>query len=533
MNDDSGTKTQQPKKVVVKIPLNKLSPQLISQLRGSREPEQLEQSSPIRTRSRTRSQTRLQWQAKPQQTTTTAAEKKWIAGPAPTARGRPLVRRFSRVSSTSANSTASKASSRSSSRSSSSSSSGSSSSGRSSSNSSRSSNSSWSSVSSNHSGPRVWYPSEIVSGPPRTNGRREDTASEKSLTLALSESSDVEHDHQVQNDHEDANNESLETCSTSSTVQIEDNPISAEGTEATTHFIPATPRYNPTKIIEDDDEVFVNPTTGNPVTSTVTSKPNDMVLNTPAYVPATPKWCPDEGVCPPGRCKGTKDHSHHNHNSNPELTNMAMTSTPTTTTNTSLTRNTELQPTPFQTPPPSVTYSSTTLTPEHCLTPPATSSADPASPIQPPDLFKDDVNKPTKKAIPPPQPVKPNEFRTLEMDYIGVRSVLQVPPCNSQNWSDDEGDNENEKDNKTGDWSDCEQQWSEDEDGFPKITTFKNLYHKARAQMTPMTPRMTPRVMMTPRTTVATTNPAILPAMTPRSQLCVDFLDNIGFEFKL
>ena len=115
------------------------------------------------------------------------------------------------------------------------------------------------------------------------------------------------------------------------------------------------------------------------------------------------------------------------------------------------------------------------------------------------------------------------------MDYIGVRSVLQVPPCNSQNWSDDEGDNENEKDNKTGDWSDCEQQWSEDEDGFPKITTFKNLYHKARAQMTPMTPR----VMMTPRTTVATTNPAILPAMTPRSQLCVDFLDNIGFEFKL
>ena len=252
------------------------------------------------------------------------------------------------------------------------------------------------------------------------------------MTLALSESSDNGSDHEEQVQEDDAHNEeeTFAPCSTSN----HPNPLTTQDDVTEVSYVPATPRYQPSNIIADEHEVFVNPTV-----SPVTSKPStDTVLNTPAYVPATPKWCPDEGICPPGRCKGTKTHTH----THTELTNMAMTSTNTTAT-TSLTRTELQQPTPFQTPPPSVTYSSSAPTPEHppftCLTP----AGSVASPIQPPDLFKDD-DKP-RKSLAPPKPSALNDFSTLDkslvQDWLGERAVLQVPNSTETLWSDDDGDN--------------------------------------------------------------------------------------------
>ena len=439
------------KKVVVKISLNKLSSKLISQLRGEKSNKEIEEAgqSPIRTRSHTRSQTKSKL--------ATESQENWIPGPARTARGRPLVRRFSRVSTSSSIASSSSMSSMSSrSRSSSSSSSS-----RSRSNSSQSSRgSSCGSVSSRHSsGARVWSPTESTTNkPPSIKSNRSnskvDTVSEHSLNLALSESSDNEG-----SIHE----------------QIQ-------------------------KIIDDaeDDEVFVNP---EPVAINTVASKSSTVLNTPIHVPATPgrDWTSDGTFCPaPER----QQPLHKSNSNNIELTNLS---------NTSLTARTEVpQPTPFQTPPPSVSYSSSAPTPEHtqvtCMTP---SDSEVASPIQPPDLFKDDEAR-------APMVIN-DDFRTLDKsvvkDWLGQRAVLKVPESNHKNWSDDEGDNDKEG----SDWSDAA--WSEDDE--PKPQSFSQLFNSTRAYMTPrMTPQMTPQ----------TTNRSILPPMTPRSQEISQILDSLAYS---
>lgn len=305
----------------VRISLEKLSPQLIEQLRKS--------------------------------TRTRPAREKWIvSGPAVTARGRRTTRRIS-ISSSSSSSESSAASSRSSSSSSASS--------RSSSRSSNSSGSSRSSRSSSRSttdgrsressGARIWKPGGDQGDRPhkitaRTSSQesiQQSEASSAPLTLALTDDEDIED------------------------IKLPD--ISDIMTE------------------NDVAEIFASPPAP-PQTSSDIEKPRpETILNTPMYnpatpmsVPATPKWCPDGAVCPPGRCKAT-----HN-----ELTLMS----------TTLPRNDFCLATPFQTPPPSVTYSSHTNTPEyleHAQDTPLESDACPMSPIQPPDLFRDEDEPPPSK----------------------------------------------------------------------------------------------------------------------------------------
>ena len=317
-----------------------------------------------------------------------------------------------------------------------------------------------------------------------------ETGSEKSLTLALSESSEDE-----------------------GSVHEKIQKIIDQGSD---HESSGT---NELKIVEDadddDDEVFVNPT---PVINPIASK-SSTVLNTPVHVPATPgrDWTSDGTFCPaPERQLQNKSNPN-----NTELTNLANTSLTTRPTP-------ELpQPTPFQTPPPSVSYSSSAPTPEHpqmtCISAPTPehpmtpADSEVASPIQPPDLFKDD------EEVKPRAPmVISDEFRTLDKsvvkDWLGQRAVLKLPESTHNHWSDDEGD-------KGSDWSDAA--WSEDDE--PKPQSFSQLFNSTRAHMTPMTPRMG-APMMTPRMTPHSTNQLILPPMTPRSQEISQILDSLAYS---
>ena len=122
---------------------------------------------------------------------------------------------------------------------------------------------------------------------------------------------------------------------------------------------------------------------------------NDLLLNTPAYVPSTPKWCPDDRICPPGQCTGSigKNKTNTIPGNNAEL--VKLTASDVSNELTSISMLSVLDPavpqsTPFQTPPPSVTYSSShtpqTATPEHfdlAMTSPESEE----TPISPPDLF--------------------------------------------------------------------------------------------------------------------------------------------------
>jgi hypothetical protein len=191
-------------------------------------------------------------------------------------------------------------------------------------------------------------------------------------------------------------------------------------------------------VIEDqaDDEVFVSPVqVARPKDQHQQQRPNnDAVLNTPVYTPQTPIWCPDLGVCPPGRCKGNakittdqqdcKNRNNHpelttslNYNTipiNDELTNNTMTNAAQTMIEPSFTPHSSISPTratPFHTPPPSVTFSSSsTATPEHAQTmiDPSMTPVDvdmlleeaTKQPLQPPDLFKDHHDDPFEQQLP-------------------------------------------------------------------------------------------------------------------------------------
>merc|ERR1719412_1464781 len=129
------------------------------------------------------------------------------------------------------------------------------------------------------------------------------------------------------------------------------------------------------------------------------------------------------------------------------------------------------QATPFQTPPPSISYSTSSATPEHSTT--FQASEPPSSPIQPPDLFKDDENHLVidESWIPPaPEPEAADVVYTSAPKSLGTpvyttpkdtksarkapdmtRKTLKVSMKAPEDWSDD---------------GSIHSEWSEDEGGW-------------------------------------------------------------------
>ena len=209
----------------------------------------------------------------------------------------------------------------------------------------------------------------------------------------------------------------------------------------------------------DIDEVFANPTIQTPKNpdqgdcqanlTTLTGNGNkveqnqDLVLNTPAYIPATPKWCPDDRICPPGRCKSGIGNKAAKTSTNP---NTGVENPVTDVNELATTLLNSLDPamadhpqsTPFQTPPPSVTYSVSSShtplgsTPEHfqsAMTPDSDEPQNSISPIQPPDLFRDSGLLGTESP-PPPWPLPTTHYPGMGTPGPST-SILSLSPVHS------------------------------------------------------------------------------------------------------
>ncbi len=250
----------------------------------------------------------------------------------------------------------------------------------------------------------------------------------------------------------------------------------------------------------------------------------DLVMNTPAYIPPTPKWCQDYGRA--GMCKtaalpcASTGHAHF-----PSPTRSYYDKRP------------ELTSIPFETPPLSVF--SNTATPDHQFLTNDESmttldhnglsgSNTPVSPILPPDSFRDEINRgnqndlisssnvlkyqgvgfsdshmrrePDDDLLPPPPPQK-------------KRRVLRVTQTQSQVWS--------EAEDAGSDWSQ-EGSWSEEEttEAAPPPFGIGTRKHKSASTAT---------------TTIAASSSSFssifhqtrVTTMTPRSQEISQILDDL------
>lgn len=254
----------------------------------------------------------------------------------------------------------------------------------------------------------------------------------------------------------------------------------------------------------DDDEVFVSPLQVPRPKDVQHShhRPNNdsTILNTPSVYTSqkTPTLCPDWVLCPPGSCKGnakkisctaiTGQHC-------PELINDDELSTMINAAETSL--NSSISPTratPFHTPPPSVTFSSSMATPEeHALVivvdQEIMHEANTKQPLQPPDLFKDhhhetlEMSSSISAALSfgtttehDPTEMKLLASSTRTSSSSAVNNSIQctkdkviasiedksddLSDCSA--WSEDEGDK--------SDWSETKA-WSDDDDDEAKAVT--------------------------------------------------------------